>query len=89
MIFRRNNEPARLEMSFDIRRRVNRQRTLRDELAEKFSFDDGITDDGFRVEDVTFGFQDELTFGFEIFGNRVGDVVIAQVDVAAAAFAHR
>src|SRR5207302_1449502 len=28
-------------------------------------------------------------FGFEIFGNRTGDVVITQVDVAAAAFAHR
>src|SRR5690606_8065239 len=58
------------------------------ELAEKAAFQHGFADDGFGVEDVTFGFNYKRALGFEIFGYGVGDAVILQIHVTAAPFAH-
>src|SRR5881409_2372797 len=88
MIFRRNNQPARPETSFDVRGRINRQGSFGGQFAQELPFDDGVAHDDLGVEDVTFRFDDELAFGFEISGNGVGDVIVAQVDMAAAPLAH-
>ena len=89
MIFGRNDEPARFETPFDVGGRINCQRTFHRQLAQDLPFDDGIAGDGLRVEDVAFRFDDELSFSFEIFGDGVGNMVVAQVDVGAATLAHR
>ena len=60
-----------------------------DQLTEKTAFDNGVANDGFGVEDVALGFHDEGAFGFEVFGDRVGDVIILEIHVAATALAHR
>src|SRR5438094_986743 len=88
MILRRNNEPARLETALEVRCRVKRQRMFRHQLAQKFPPDDGVAHDCFGVENVALGFDHKPAFGLEVAGDGVGDVVIAQVNVAAAALAH-
>src|ERR1044071_505395 len=58
------------------------------QFAQELATDDGVADDRLGVEDITFEFDDKFALGFEVAGDGIGDVVAAQVDVAAAAFAH-
>src|SRR4030095_12790173 len=88
MVGRRDDQTGRVESAFDLSGRINRQRTFGDQLSEKTSFDNGVANDGFGVENIAFGFYDEGAFGLKVFGYRVGDAIILEIHVAATALAH-
>src|SRR5436305_14621462 len=83
-----DDEARGLECAFDFGPGVNLQRALGGQLAEQPALEDGFADDGIGVEEKAAFFDDEAPFGFEMLGGCVGDLIVPQVDVAAAPLAH-
>lgn len=84
----RNDEAARIEAAFDRGRRVNLQRAMGDDLANETPFDDRLADQRIGIEDVAFFFDNQASVSAKVFRNRLCDLIVAQVHMAAAAFAH-
>lgn len=89
MIFGRDDQLAGVKRAFDLRAGVDGECAFGPDLTDESSLDGSFAGENLGVEDVALWFNDEDTFGAEVFRNCVGDVVIAQIDVRAALFAHR
>src|SRR5262249_43909128 len=68
---------------------MNLQTAHANNFSNEPAFNDRITDHRVGVHDIAFFLQDKPAVGPEVFGNGLGDRVIAQVHVAAATLAHR
>jgi hypothetical protein len=88
MGFRRDNQSARGKAAFDGGGGMDLEGALDSKFTDKPASDDRVGDAGVGVEEVTFFFDDESAKSAKVFRDGVGDLVIAQVHVAAALFAH-
>jgi hypothetical protein len=89
MVSGRDDQPAGGEGAFDPRRRVNLERALGDQFADDPALDYRLGDERIGIHEVTFLFNDQPAVGAEIFDDSLSDLIIAQINVAAAALAHR
>src|SRR5208282_2001692 len=58
-VFRRDDQVRRGQAAFDFGGGINRQRLFGDEPAVEFSLEDDFAGDGFGVEDIAPGFEQE------------------------------
>jgi len=83
-----NDELRRLESAFDFGGVVDFKRALGGKLPQQSALENDFSADGIGVEKKTALFDDKSALGLEILGDGIGDLVIAQVHVAAAPLAH-
>lgn len=65
------------------------QSALGDKFADEPPFKDGLADESIRIEHIPLFFNHKPAVRAKVFGNGLRDSVVAQVQVAAAPFAHR
>lgn len=87
MLARRNHQPAGGETAFDARGGMNLQCARGDQFANETAFDDGLTHQSVRVEDIAFFLDHQAAMRPEVLGDGLCDPVVGQVHVAAASFA--
>jgi len=88
MIFGRDDEMRGGEAAPDVGGGIDGQGTFGHQFAVEFSPNDGLTRNGLGVEHIAFFFDLEPALGLEIFGDGVGNLIVVQVHVTAAPFAH-
>jgi len=58
------------------------------DLADEAAFDDGVAHECIGIKEIALFLDHQAAMRPEIFRNALGDVVVAEADVAAASFAH-
>src|SRR5262249_46257532 len=88
MTARGDHQLPRRKGSLDAGRGVDLQGPLRHQLADEAPFDDRLPDVRVGVQQVALFLDDQPAVGPVILGEGLGDLIIPQVDMAAAALAH-